>query len=432
MAFNSMKVIHGGLADRLRYIMNPAKTENGLLCAGINTTPATAHDDMMATKHRYGKADKRQGYHIIQSFAPGEIEPDTALQFGMEFIEKYLGNRYEGVAAVHTDKAHVHVHMIFNSVSFIDGRKYHAARGEYLECIRKMCDEQCKAWGLSVIDGDFTVRKTTKDEARSKSQGKLSCRDMIRRDIDRAITESFAWQNFIPALRKQGYQIKETRTNVSLKAPGMQRFIRLKSLGEGYSEYDIRMRLSNNLHNIERVIIPDEVPIPKDEAFDRFIGTQAYYYNVTRQMRKLIDQRHMRYAPALRAEIRKLDQWDEDLMFQERHHITTMDELQKFREENLALIAEITRRREPIYRERRKSTVRENAQRMAELDAELQKYKTVLAGLRREVRIADRIENRLNTKVQTMLAAEEAQIKIKRQMQEEKHHSRNNRNRGRP
>lgn len=109
-----------------------------------------------------------------------------------------------------------------------------------------------------------------------------------------------------------------------------------------------------------------------------------------------------------------------------------MDELQKFREENLALIAEITRRREPIYRERRKSAVRENAQHMAELDAELQKYKTVLAGLRREVRIADRIENRLNTKVQTMLAAEEAQIKIKRQMQEEKHQSRNPRHRGRP
>ena len=149
-------------------------------------------------------------------------------------------------------------------------------------------------------------------------------------------------------------------------------------------------------------------------------------------MRKLIDQRHMRYAPALRAEIRKLDQWDEDLMFQERHRITTMDELQKFREENLALIAEITRRREPIYRERRKSAVRENAQRMAELDAELTKYKTVLAGLRREVRIADRIENRLNTKVQTMLAAEEAQIQIKQQMQEEKHHGKNDRNRGRP
>ena len=189
MAFNGMKVIHSGLGDRLRYIMNPDKTEGGLLCAGINTIPDMAYQDMMDTKRRFGKLDKRQGYHIIQSFAPGEIEPDTALRFGMEFIEKYLGNRYEGVAAVHTDKAHIHVHMIFNSVSFIDGRKYHAARGEYLERIRELCDEQCREWGLSVIEGDFKKVKTTKDEARCKAQGKPTCRDMIRADIDRVLIE---------------------------------------------------------------------------------------------------------------------------------------------------------------------------------------------------------------------------------------------------
>ena len=113
MAFNGMKVIHSGLGNRLRYIMNPAKTESGLLCAGINTIPDMAYKDMLDTKRRFGKLDKRQGYHIIQSFAPGEIVPEDALRFGMEFIEKYLGNRYEGVAAVHTDRAHIHVHMIF-------------------------------------------------------------------------------------------------------------------------------------------------------------------------------------------------------------------------------------------------------------------------------------------------------------------------------
>ena len=86
MAFNGMKVIHSGLGDRLRYIMNPDKTEGGLLCAGINTIPDMAYQDMMDTKRRFGKLDKRQGYHIIQSFAPGEIEPDTggiAVRYGI-------------------------------------------------------------------------------------------------------------------------------------------------------------------------------------------------------------------------------------------------------------------------------------------------------------------------------------------------------------
>ena len=118
-------------------------------------------------------------------------------------------------------------------------------------------------------------------------------------------------------------------------------------------------------------------------------------------------------------------------MFQEKHHITTMDELQKFREETLTLIAEITRRREPIYRERRKSAVKENAPYMAELDEKLNTYKSALAELRRQVRIANRIENRMLTKVSDMLAAEEAQIEIKQQMQAEKNQSKFNRQRNR-
>jgi hypothetical protein len=413
MAFNGMKVIHSGLGNRLRYIMNPAKTEGGLLVAGVNTTPASALSDMMDTKHRYGKLDKRQGYHIIQSFKPpdgyqpGEITPDEALRFGMEFIEKYLDNRYEGVVAVHTDKAHVHVHILFNSVSFIDGRKFHAAKGEYLERIRSLCDEQCRAWGLSVMEGDPRVRKTTEDEARCAREGKPSCRDLIRADIDRAISEGMTWQHFVKALRRQGYDVKESRQNMSLKAPGMQRFIRLRSLGDGYQREDIQRKLNENLLHPERARTPDEVPFPADEALDRFIGTQAEYYNITQQMRRLIARQHMHYSPALRAEIRKLDQWQEDMDFQSRHSITTPDQLRDYQGQVQCLISEISDLRKPVYQERR-TTIPRDPQRMKELDARLAEYKSCLAGLRRELRIAARIEDRLLTKVPVMLAMEQA------------------------
>ena len=413
MAFNGMKVIHSGLGNRLRYIMNPTKTEGGLLVAGVNTTPASALSDMMGTKRRFGKLDKRQGYHIIQSFKPpdgqqpGEITPDEALRFGMEFIEKYLDDRYEGVVAVHTDRAHVHVHIIFNSVSFLDGRKYHAAKGEYLERIRELCDGQCRAWGLSVMEGNPSVRKTTGDEVRCTREGKPSCRDLIRADIDRAITESIVWQHFVKALRHQGYEVKESRQNVSLKAPGMKRFIRLRSLGGGYQREDIQRKLNENLLHPERARTPDEIPSPTDEALDRFIGTQAAYYNVTQQMRRLIARQHMRYSPALRAEIRKLDQWNEDMDFQTRHGITAPDQLRDFQEQVQRLIAEITDHRKPIYRERRTAAPCD-PQRMEELDARLTEYKSCLAGLRKELRIAARIEDRLINKIPAMLVAEQA------------------------
>ena len=415
MAFNGMKVIHSGLGDRLRYIMDPDKTEGGLLCAGINTIPDMAYQDMTDTKRHFGKLDKRQGYHIIQSFAPGEIEPDAALQFGMEFIEKYLGNRYEGVAAVHTDKAHIHVHMIFNSVSFIDGRKYHAARGEYLERIREMCDEQCREWELSVIEGDFKKVKTTKDEARCKAQGKPTCRNMIRADIDRVLIECLRWEDFVAAMRRQGYDIKQTPKNISLRGPGMKRFVRLSSLGEGYDKQSIEKKASNNLWRNDAVP-PSEVRFPPDDALGKFIGTQADYYNVTQQMRRLMDRQHLRYAPALRAELRKLEQYDEDLRFQEKYNITSREQLQDCKADLQFIIEEIIRRREPIYKERRTAAARANPQRMSELEEELKKYKAVLADLRHELRVANRIEDRLQNKLPEMLAARETQERITLEM----------------
>ena len=415
MAFNGMKVIHSGLGDRLRYIMNPDKTEGGLLCAGIDTIPDMAYKDMMDTKRRFGKLDKRQGYHIIQSFAPGEIEPDAALRFGMEFIEKYLDNRYEGVAAVHTDKAHTHVHMIFNSVSYIDGRKYHAARGEFLERIRELCDEQCREWGLSVIEGDFTKVKTTKDEARCQAQGKPTCRDTIRADIDRALRECLRWSDFVIAMRRQGYDVKQTPKNVSLRGPGMKRFVRLSSLGEGYDKQSIEKKASNNLWRNDAVP-PSEVRFPPDDALGKFIGSQADYYNVTQQMRRLMDRQHLRYAPALRAELRKLEQYDEDLRFQEKYNVTSREQLQDCKADLQFIIEEIIRRREPIYKERRTAAARANPQRMSELEEELKKYKAVLADLRHELHVAKRIEDRLQNKLPEMLAARETQERITLEM----------------
>lgn len=412
MAFNGMKVIHSGLGDRLRYIMDPDKTEGGLLCAGINTIPDMAYQDMMDAKRRFGKLDKRQGYHIIQSFAPGKIEPDTALRFGMEFIEKYLDNRYEGVAAVHTNKAHIHVHMIFNSVSFIDGRKYHAARGEYLERIREMCDEQCREWGLSVIEGDFKKVKTTKDESRCKAQGKPTCRDIIRADVDRALIECLRWEDFAPAMQRQGYEVKITAKNVSLRGPGMKRFVRLRSLGERYSRNEIEYKVSSNRHLLIEFVQPRYIKSPPDDALGKFIGSQADYYNVTQQMRRLMDRQHLRYAPALRAEIRKLEQYDEDLCFQEKYSITSREQLRKRKADLQCIIDEIVRRREPIYKERRTAAAKANPQRMAELEEELKKYKAALAGLRHELRVATRIEDRLENKLPEMLATREAQERI--------------------
>ena len=116
---------HGKHLKRsLDYVMNPEKTQDGRLVGAINCQVDSAFEQMKATKRKFGKVDKRQGYHIILSFKEDEVNPDTAFEITRRFVEEYLGKSYEAVYVVHDNTAHVHSHIVFNSVSFVDGKKY--------------------------------------------------------------------------------------------------------------------------------------------------------------------------------------------------------------------------------------------------------------------------------------------------------------------
>ena len=117
------------LKQSLDYVMNPEKTQNGRLVGGMNCQLDTAFKQMMDTKKDFGKVDKRQGYHLIISFKEGEVSPDTAYEITGRFVKEYLGQQYEAVYCVHDNTDHVHSHIIFNSVSFVDGRKYRYEKG---------------------------------------------------------------------------------------------------------------------------------------------------------------------------------------------------------------------------------------------------------------------------------------------------------------
>lgn len=120
------------LATDITYVTNPEKTEQSFFTSAINCRSVdTAYAEMMATKRRFKKTDGVQGFHIIQSFAPGEVTPEQAHSIGTEFCKRLLGDRYEAVIGTHLDKAHLHNHIIVNSVSHIDGGKYHSSYQHY-------------------------------------------------------------------------------------------------------------------------------------------------------------------------------------------------------------------------------------------------------------------------------------------------------------
>ena len=143
------------LEAAIDYALNRDKTENTCFETAINCDRERVYADMMATKERWGKVKRiRKGYHIIQSFVPGEVTPEEAHAVGVEFAQRLLGERYEVIVTTHLDKAHLHNHIVFNSVSFVDGYMYRDTMPDYYQGIRGTSDAICREHGLSIIEPD--------------------------------------------------------------------------------------------------------------------------------------------------------------------------------------------------------------------------------------------------------------------------------------
>lgn len=280
MATTKVKSIKTNLNRTIKYILNPSKTDNQLYTGAFNCTPNNATQFMKDTKSKFNKKDGRLGYHLIQSFKPGEVTPELAFNIASEFAFQYLSNKYEVVFSTHVDRDHIHNHIVWNSVSCMDGYKYHADKNEYSDRIRKISDDLCKDNNLSVIvPGESGSVNMQYSEWLAVKEGKTTWRDIIRRDIDTAIDNSYDLGTFLMQLSDMGYIYKKGQY-ISVKCYGMERYIRLKSLGKGYTDYDVKARLAGQEVNValynfqkfsERTYIP---PTPK-----KYKGFQALLWH---------------------------------------------------------------------------------------------------------------------------------------------------------
>ncbi len=280
MATTKVKSIKTNLNRTVKYILNASKTENQLYTGGFNCVPGNATQLMNNTKSRFNKKDGRMGYHLIQSFKPGEVTPELAFNIASEFALQYLSNKYEVVFSTHVDREHIHNHIVWNSVSCIDGYKYHADKNEYSDKIRKISDDLCKDNNLSVIvpgeNGNVSMHYS---EWLAVKEGRTTWRNIIRRDIDTAIDNSFDLGTFLMQLSDMGYIYKKGQY-ISVKCYGMERYVRLKSLGKGYTDNDIKSRLAGQEVSValtnfktftERIYVP---PTPK-----KYKGFQALLWH---------------------------------------------------------------------------------------------------------------------------------------------------------
>lgn len=386
------------LEAAIGYALDREKTEATCFETTINCDRETVYADMMATKERWGKVSrKRKGYHIIQSFAPGEVTPEEAHAVGVEFAQRLLGERYEAIVTTHLDKAHLHSHIVFNSVSFVDGTMYRDTMKDYYQGIRGTSDAICREHGLSVIEPD--PDNPDKGRSRPEWEGKTDVRDTVRRDVDAALARAFTFQALLDELRRMGYQVNAgSRKHISVRPPGGKGNIRLDSLGRGYTEADLR----NWLKAIQRGGTPQAASPPVSPLLkpgrryrvrgglprhrpQKLTGFQALCFKYLYLLRGIKRGRPntKRTAFVMRQEVIKFDRYQRQFLYLHRNRIETAAQLSMQYDAVQAEMDALTERRADLYRRKRQGE---------DTEAEITAITQALRPLRRELRLCVQIE----------------------------------------
>ena len=260
VAVIKIKNIKSNLQAVINYGKNGDKTDNGILVSSVNCSVETAYKEMTLTKKFFHKEDNVLGYHVIQSFKGDEVSPKLANQIGKELAEELWGDKYQVVICTHINKENVHNHMIVNSVSFIDGIKYHNSKAQ-IAFLKETSDSLCLNYGLSIVD---TPKANKEKEFRQKNIDYFNRTDKkmqrIITDIDEAIKSAKKYSDFKLILKSKGYKnIKDSGKYLSLKTPYYSRNIRInRAFGEQYSVEGIKERiygyLKENLPPVQRSI----------------------------------------------------------------------------------------------------------------------------------------------------------------------------------
>ena len=446
MAYTKIFAIRARLDDRVKYAINGEKTEldekigyaadfvktgSVRFVTALNCKSAEiAFDTMRKTKKKFGKTGGVLGYHFIQSFAPGEVTPEQAHEIGCEFTRRLFGEDFEAVIGTHLDKAHPHNHIIVNSVSRTDGHKYHSSPESYYNTVRGTSDELCRENDLSVITPQGRGKHYT--EWSAEQGGKPTVRGIIRTDIDAIISQAYTYESFLMLLRKNGYEVRHgpNRKYTTVKPPGAKRAIRLDSLGEGYTEADILLRLSqqrrgdmappivtHTAHTVRRYRVKGRLTIARKKKITGFHALYLrYLYLLRGGWRKKLPPK---LPFSVKREVIHLERYEQQFKYLLSSGITTEAELeQRIRvlEWDIRLLEE---QRKPLYQERR-NTNDEEAQ--AKYSTEIQQQTAALREKRGELRLCRRIQSdipRVSQQCQQAQAERQENLKKKEEHEHE-------------
>ena len=412
---NKEKTTAVSLQDALDYAANRDKTEQSCFESSFACTLETAFADMRQTKEQWHKPGGVQGYHLVQSFAAGEVTPELAHQIAKELADRVLGGQYEYVIGTHLNTGHIHSHIVWNSVSCVDGKKYRSNYKSYVTEIRAVSDELCRKYKLSVIDTENSnhVAKPYAEWLAEKNN-QPTWRTAIRQDVDDAIRQSLTWRQFVAALQDKGYELQFNRKYPVLRPPGKERFVRFKTLGKRYTAEVIQNRLL--YPQFDRCFVENSPRVQYGRLHSgkksrrKLTGLRALYYRYLYELGAL-PRKPSLSSYAVRQDAYKLDQRIRQMEFLSRNNIDTLTQLETHRQ---ALQTEI----------RQLLTKRKQLPKTDDVQSQRESVNTALKQLRQEERLCRKIAEH-SLEVQQHLT--EARRDRAAQQQREQEHERDRR-----
>ena len=335
------------------YALNRDKIEQDVFQSAISCTCDTAFEDMCQIKKIWHKEGGVQGFHLVQSFAAGEVTPELAYQIGQEFAEQLLGGRFQAVISTHLNTKCIHNHIVWNSVSMVDGKKYRSNAKTYITQVRRISDELCRKYHLSVIDTQNS-EKAARPYVQwlAEQNGKPTWKTPIRQDVDTAVLVAFTWNQFVRELEKKGYALCLQGKYFTLKPPGRDRPVRFKTLGENYTPEAIRRRI---LEPKPFLLAGKKSRRRKlrtgGKSLRKLTGLRALYFSYLYKMGAL-PKKPARSGFAVREDIRRLDKRIKQMKFLSEHRIDSREQLAALEKEAEAQISALLRKRRMLYQQK--------------------------------------------------------------------------------
>lgn len=355
MAITKILARKGRLDIGIRYVLNGDKTQEQVLTARMNCEPGREVRQMLETKRDYGKEDGVQYYHMILSFRPDELTPELALDIAREFAEEHLPG-YQAVIGVHVDKAHIHAHILFNSVNADTGEKYHSNARSYYQQIRAVSDRLCREHGLSVIMHGEPAKAVSYIEWLRQSKDQPTFRSLLEADLREAIQDANDLGHFFLLMEHKGYEIRHGN-RLGFRLRGQERFMVPGRKDPLFTEEGIRAAIQGNLSAIEAGRRPAILPRPAYRPYTphpKYKGFLALYIHYLYLLGKVGQRQYPpRMTPQLRQEVMKAERYREQFAFLRENNIVGPDDVMAFLARTEETLSSLTKQR-TIFNVRKK------------------------------------------------------------------------------